>query len=438
MPIRATLRFHACGRRAAGPARRAVAACFALVSAAVLLAHASLAAAGDGEVWLRAPGADAIAVATTAEFDAALRRVKAGGAIVLAPGRYDRLAIRGFERDDYVVIRSADPTRPAEIGKIDVDKSRHLWFQQLRLAASGPTSDRGAYIARIRNSRDVGVVASEVHGTIDRDHGNDPKGVNFHTVDRVVFAGNRLYHLARGVVFEGVRHARVVANQFFELRSDGADFAGVQDVLIEGNLFSTFYPAPKDHPDFIQFWQRNAPIEDTRRVVIRGNTFLQGRGEATQTIFICNKIAGRVYRDFVIENNVIYNAHPHGITLCDLDGGRVANNTLVVVPNGHPKWPDDKAAPRINLQRARNVEVVANVMPRLLQEGSHQVTLQRNLLTGDAGLSNTRHPRHLFVDALAGARAETLSFAPRPGGLLDLPPGERIGALAIKDARAAR
>lgn len=398
---------------------------------ALLLGAALAPASAVAEGWLKG-GTGEVRVATAAEFQRALVSARAGQAIVLAPGTYPRLTIRNIKKggDQFLIIRSADPARPAQVAGFDIQDSERIWLQQLDIgpAPGTPTRASGAIVVA-RNGAHLGLVHSELRGSIDRDWGNDPDGAWFTLVDNVTFAANDLHDLGRGVVIGGARGARVAQNRFVDIRSDGADFSGVQNVEIDGNFFSSFHPVPPDHPDFIQFWQKNALIADTHTVAIRNNVMLHGDGDtmSPQAIFIGNDQPGMLYRDFVVENNIIYNASAHGISLYDMVGGRVANNTVVMFPGvgGYP--------PRINLYRVRGIEVNDNVVPQISQDAA-QVRLDNNLVTNNGRTDRALDPAHLFLDAGAAARATAASFTPMPGGLLAPSRGRQFGAVPLLSA----
>ena len=131
--------------------------------------------------------------------------------------------------------------------------------------------------------------------------------------------------------------SNVVDNDVHSIRSDGFDFVEVNDVLIEGNHIHDFVAnlGSGDHLDMIQFWTTGTTSPSTN-IIIRGNILNSGAGDWTQSIFMRNEmvdlgLAGTemFYRNILIENNVIYNAHAHGITVGETDGLTIRNNTIL-------------------------------------------------------------------------------------------------------------
>jgi polygalacturonase len=109
---------------------------------------------------------------------------------------------------------------------------------------------------------------------------NDGIGMRVRASKGVTVSGMRFHNLNRGAVFARSSDLRVSDNRVDTIRSDGFDFAGVQDVRIERNSFRNFFYSAKrrDHQDFIQFWFRNAsPSSD---VVIADNVMIEGRASS--------------------------------------------------------------------------------------------------------------------------------------------------------------
>ena len=150
------------------------------------------------------------------------------------------------------------------------------------------------------------------------------------------------------------------------MRSDGFNFADVDNVLIEGNHFESFIGSldSSDHRDFIQFWTTSTTSPSTN-VVIRENLLDVGDGDWTQSIFIRNELvdqghAGQefFYSNFLIEDNIIRNTHQHGITVGEVDGLVIRNNTVMEGQGDNTSG----TTPRINVSEdALNVTITQNI-----------------------------------------------------------------------------
>ena len=115
------------------------------------------------------------------------------------------------------------------------------------------------------------------------------------------------------------------------------NFAQVERVRIEANHihdFNRVLESP-DHADMIQFWT-NGTTSPSSDITIRGNILNSGAGWFTQSIFMRNELvdsgkaeAEMFYRNVIIEDNVIINAHLHGISVGETAGLKIANNTVI-------------------------------------------------------------------------------------------------------------
>ena len=162
-------------------------------------------------------------------------------------------------------------------------------------------------------------------------------GLDVSSSTNITIANNEFFNWYRAGVFLDVDDLNVIDNDVHSIRSDGFDFVEVNDVLIQGNHIHDFVANLEsgDHLDMIQFWTTGTTNPSTN-ITIRGNILNSGAGDWTQSIFMRNEmvdlgLAGTemLYRNILIENNVIYNAHAHGITVGETDGLTIRNNTIL-------------------------------------------------------------------------------------------------------------
>ncbi len=204
-------------------------------------------------------------------------------------------------------------------------------------------------------------------GTVEAPGGRD--GVKFDgyggTVEwakRVTIEGVTFTNAFRGLVTRRENsHVTIRNNIFTGLRSDGLNFTGIRNGLVEGNRFSDFAPIRStcsfpdgrvqgggvararcqadggtwkdgDHPDCIQMW---ATIED---VVIRGNVINTPAPIDCQGITSFGQRGDRYVRIQVLDNEVVtddWNAIAIGnCTDCLIRGNRVRAATRERA--GHP------------------------------------------------------------------------------------------------------
>ena len=217
----------------------------------------------------------------------------------------------------------------------------------------------------------------------------------------------------------------MTGNDVHDVRSDGFDFANVDNVLIEQNYLHDFVQAPGsgDHADMIQFWTSGTTSPSTN-IVIRGNFLDSGTGLPTQSIFMRNEMVdtgaagdAMFYQNILIEDNVIHNAHVHGITVGETHGLTIRNNTILHnADSGNTGLVD---VPTINVAAASTeVTVTNNILPRLPSIPSAGALVTNNLIVQSDFPDGANYVGDLFVDALAGANATLADLQAIPGGIL--------------------
>src|SRR6185436_8988786 len=107
----------------------------------------------------------------------------------------------------------------------------------------------------------------------------------------------------------------------------------------EYNLIKNFYVANANHDDVFQSWSGGVygiPVgEDTvTGIEIRGNTFIS-HTDPNQPLLTEPQAIGcfdGMFKDWIVENNLIITEHWHGISLYGAINCRVVNNTIVENP----------------------------------------------------------------------------------------------------------
>ncbi len=313
-----------------------------------------------------APGR--VAVADRAGLDRALSAARGGELIVLAPGDYGELAMkaRAFERP--VTLQSDGG---ASFARIALNRVQGLNFRNISVAGRlqpGET-EKARYVVVVDSAR-ITWIGGTIAGTADGNPDNDGIGLGVRRSEDIRVEGVRFHDLWRGAVFGNSKRVVARGNRLETMRSDGLNFAGVEDVVVADNMFRDFFPniEKRDHADFIQFWARGAG--PSARAVITGNIMMQGRGMSTQGIFIDNKTGrvngvlqhGEPFRDFTITDNLYYGSSVHGISVGGIDGGVIARNTAVAVPGATRRVG-------INVWRGANVAITDNVACGFASDG---------------------------------------------------------------------
>ena len=361
-----------------------------------------------------------IIVASATELYAALSSAEGGDRIVLAGGDYGSLDIREVTFSSDVTIVSADPDDPAIVRELYVSGATHLVFDGILFDYVNAPEDRywvkpfqvldSAYIT-IRNSVFDGDEVPSDSGSGEYGTGT---GLFVRWSNNVTIENNEFFDFNRAVYVESSSDIVLRANDVHTVSSDGFNFASVDGVLIEGNWLHDFKVDPTGgaHADMIQFWT-TLISPASKNIVIRDNFLDAGIGSETQSIFIRNEVVDQglasfedyAYLNILIEDNVIYNSHLHGITVGETDGLVVRNNTLLF-DGGVSSEPNAATmGPRITISDASlNVTITSNILEPIWNwetTASHPGwVVEQNLFVQRDDPDGEHYYGNLFVNAL--------------------------------------
>jgi Right handed beta helix region/PKD domain len=316
----------------------------------------------------------------------ALDSAGGGDVLMLRPGNYGKLTLKGVLGSQYsfsspVVLKSIDPSHPAIFSHIGLTNVKNMTFSNIKVDYVYTKGEaRQTKALEARNCESISVFSSDFDG--DNATNDDATANGFATGIAISFLNSRNIEISnskihtwlRGAVFGSVENLKFLKNDIRDMRSDGTDFADVQNVLIEGNSIYAFRRSLEsgDHPDMIQFWTTNTTRPSTD-ITIKNNFLSAEPHQETQSIFMRNEVVDRglagqemYYRNILVEGNVIRNAHIHGITVGASDGLIVKSNTLLQLLT--IKEGKKISAPSINISaQSLNVKVIDNITPRVSQ-----------------------------------------------------------------------
>ena len=288
-------------------------------------------------------------VSTRSQLSNALSDVRSGDTILLEGGEYGDLDLSSVRQsnlraDKTITITSADPGDPAVFSGLSVWSASNLALESLRFDfKTDASTSAGSMPFRVDGSDNIAIRNSTFTG--DSYKGSEADlvgygagfGLRVLRSENVTLEGSDFSEFRVGTNFSQSQNLTIRNNTYSELSGDAIKFAAVEGVLIEGNEIGNFRSNLEDnyHQDMIQFFTSGTDVPSSD-IVIRGNTLHSGGGEYTQSIFMANEMvssgrAGRemFYRDILIEDNVIYNSHAHGITVGATDGLTIRNNTIL-------------------------------------------------------------------------------------------------------------
>lgn len=321
---------------------------------------------------------------------AALANAVPGDTIALAPGDYGDVVLDGYNFSANVTITSQQPNSPATFDTLFVKNSSYITFDNIavhHVISEGEPDWSSAF--RIDKSDHIAVVNSEVSGSADGNHVNDGQGLLFLDSSNILVDGNRFHDLKTGLSVGRSEFIEVKNNSFFDIRSDGADFANVRHVIVDSNTFTNFHPAFElgDHPDMIQLWNDGA-YGDMHDIIINDNELMQGSGGNVQGIFIQGALtkpdgpSPPLLHDLIISGNTIDLGAAQGIWLSDVDAALVTGNTLTQIDGG-------SSVPSIRTDHTSNTKVELNTAPHIDDIGSKNLIYFSNTITAYAPLGST-------------------------------------------------
>lgn len=352
---------------------------------------------------------------TKAELLSALGKASGGDVIQLSGGNYGQLSLKGVAFSSNVSIVSKSGGDPATFTGLSLDQVKNISFDGVTFdyhSASGvststrPFSISGSQNVTIRNSTFDGDVAKGV-SEIEDGFGAG-YGLMIRDSSQISIENNAVFNFTRGIVVGNSSDVAITGNNIHSLRCDGMDFAAVSNTLIENNWVHDFRcdPGSGDHPDMIQFWTSGTTTPSTN-IIIRGNHLDVGDGGWTQSIFMRNELvdsgqagSDMFYQNILIEDNVIVNAHAHGITVGETVGLTIRNNTVLHNDGGASDGPDGGVEiPAINVALTASGVIIANNLVSAISgyEGQSGWTVSGNVLVQDQDASAAGYYNDVFL-----------------------------------------
>ena len=194
------------------------------------------------------------------------------------------------------------------------------------------------------------------------------------------------------------------------------------DLEVTGNHFTSSDPwklgGQGDHADMIHLYNRSDFTEPVDNIVISDNFFEQGTGEDAILGIYLAEAYGIKYTNVVIENNVIHNGDAQGIRLENVDGGIVANNTLL------PTTDEYGTKPGIVLKDdSKNLVIENNIVGSISGESWDAASGQNIVSSGNLLVQNNdpfaeNYIGDLFANGLT-TNGDIWDFAVIPGSAAD-------------------
>ena len=193
-------------------------------------------------------------VSNSEDLRSALVSAKGGDTIELAGGDYGNLDLITFKTfgvkaiyHSPVTITSADPDDRASFSGMDLREVKNLTFDNVEFDSDytggsvwvSPFSVKNSEGITIRNSLFEGELASGT-GDATTDGFATGKGLTVGGSSGIVIENNEFNTWHRGMTVGGSQDVTVSGNDVHSIRSDGLNFAHVQNIVIENNNIHDF------------------------------------------------------------------------------------------------------------------------------------------------------------------------------------------------------
>jgi hypothetical protein len=321
------------------------------------------------------------------------------------------ITIEAFDHGNMPIFR--------QIHLVNVDHFRFVNIMASRSIGGADLDPDAKGIIRIEDSSNV--YFEDCHLFYDV---NDTKSYGFYNwqSDNVTINKCNMHHVTHGIVDYVGTNSTYTNNRFCDIFNDGIDLISTRTALVDGNSFTNFHQLGTTHRDGIQVWGVLSVVPDS--LTISNNTMLLADGVWFQGVFM-NTSSSYVITNLLIEHNVIYSGHIHGITVYRANSPIIRHNTVLQPHNafGNDSKLFIATAGTTGAQITNNCAVVDDRGTSSVKTGN--VTPQKDNPAADTYYGN------LFVNGLAEANARKNDFRPKtPNSILIVPGSAKdIGAL---------
>lgn len=280
--------------------------------------------------------------------------VKAGDTIRLATGNYDRLNITGYYNTEMITVTALAGAEP-RFSSVLVRASANWALKGLSISPEyadtynrltmidldshgwhGPVRDIIIEDCALRSVEDVS------NWTIDDWNELPVNGIGADGTN-IIIRNNYLKNVAFGISV-GASHSLIENNMVENFSGDGMRGLGDYSTFAY-NTVKNCYDVNGNHDDGFQSWSvgdEGVGSGEVIGIILRGNLIINYEDPDQPFRGTLQGICcfDGMFVDWVVENNVVYTDHWHGITLLGARNSRIINNT-VLDPNEErpgPPW----------------------------------------------------------------------------------------------------
>jgi Ca2+-binding RTX toxin-like protein len=382
-------------------------------------------------------------VSSAAELISALGRATSGETILLSAGDYGNVSLSNLHFASDVTIRSDSTAHAATFEAINISNSSNLSIENVNVDFA-PNEDtvRWDSAVQISHSSGISFLDSKITGgpavngvSPDTTAGHlDSTGNvlgmftgNAFTVSDssdVNLSSNSISQFSAGITVSNVNSLAVLDNDISNLRTTPIHGADVDNVILRGNYFHDFNPwhgdtGDGDHADFVHFWTDPSKQDSaSQNISIKSNFFSQTNGDSILGIYLDDNNYGIGFNNVDISDNVILNGNMQGISLENVTGGTINNNTLLQSTGGLRDGPTV-----ILTDGTKDISIHDNILSQPVTftdtAGPASTTTQgNNLVVQIHDPSAAGYVGNLFVNALVSGTPTLADLQGLPNGLV--------------------
>ena len=382
--------------------------------------------------------------------------VKAGDTIWLESGYHGELVLHGAYNAEPITLAAAPGATPT-LSRVQLTGTQNWILRGVSISPSFATPPLSpSTIVEIRSddgwwgpSWDDVVADGEIFTVADasgwtaNDWVDGASSAVYVSGDRIGIRNNRIRNVRFGISVDGA-DARIADNLIDGFSADGMRGLGDGDVFEYNRVQNCYVGDPPDgnHDDGFQSWSVGPGGVGTGEVVgvvLRGNVFIDDLdpGNPLNTTMQGIGCFDGMFRNWVVEDNVVVTDHWHGISFYGMLDSRIVNNTVLDVNDTSPGPPwimvtDSNGTPSENV-------VVRNNLATDYQISGVDIVADHNLLIQDPASLFVAPPFDVHPKAGSAAiDAGSAALAPvRDADRIPRPQGNGTDLGATSAARAA-
>jgi len=324
-------------------------------------------------------------------------KIKAGDTIWLRSGSYGTLQIENHYNGGLITI-AAEKGHTPRFNSIRIRSGSHWKLQELHVAPASADSRKKTTLIALESHGWRGPVSDIIVENCTLSSIEDSSqwsAQDWNTLacngiradgTRMTIRGNRLKNVNFGIDVSASR-SLIEDNTVENFAGDGLRGLGDYSVF-QYNLVKNCYDVNENHDDGFQSWstgEKGVGTGEVVGIVLRGNTIInyeepdQPHRGPLQGIGCFDGM----YRDWIIENNLIVVDHWHGITLMGAENCRIINNTVVDCNDDRPGPPAIRTTAHKKGTPAKGCVIRNNIATAISADKGSDMTADHNLIVKD-------------------------------------------------------